>query len=139
MNKMNTLVILMTMLLVGCDSHDSRSLSGSNAASTGRASSAEQVLDSSRCVSLLVDSQTLSKGVPVIETHNFKVTNNCQFSVNARLYNGGYVNTDVSALAPGERALSTFSIAAGQPRGFACRAPLQPQVSLSNGLSKRCL
>lgn len=136
---MISVVIVMAALLTGCDSHDSQSRSGGDAVSGGRAPIVEQAESASNCISLLADSQTFNNGSPVSETHNFSITNNCRFDINALLYSGGHVGEGVYALSSGASILSEFSIATGQPRGFACRAPLQPQVSVSKGVSKRCL
>ena len=93
----------------------------------------------SSCLLISVQGNTIKDGQRVPGYHNFSVSNNCQFEINARLYSGGFIGEKTSTLAPGEQAVHEFFITSGQPRGLACIAPLQPQISLANGLATNCL
>ncbi len=138
MKIQNLLVLATTLTLVACGGEGiTNSGGGATRAPDTNDNTPSRI--ASDCLAIVDEGQTVKPSGPVEGNHNFRITNNCSYTVNARLYSVGYVGTTVSALAAGGSAIDDFFILPGQPLGFACRAPFQPQVSLAGGLSRQCL
>lgn len=75
---------------------------------------------------------------PVAGNNNFRLTNTCNFTVNARQYSVGFVGTTTTKLAPGASAVDDFFVTPGTPQVFACKDPSQPVITLGGGVTTTC-
>ena len=75
---------------------------------------------------------------PVAGNNNFRLTNTCNFSVNARQYSVGYVGTTTSKLAPGASVVDDFFVTPGTPQVYACKDPSLPVKTLAGDVTTTC-
>ncbi len=124
-------IMLTSVLITSCgggsaSNADSGAGSGANPGTDAGNQSLNAV--ASDCITMVDEGDTIKNGQVVDGNRNIRVTNHCDYAVNVKLYSAGYVGTTTSRLVPGGSVVDDFFVTPGEPRAFACRAPLVPAI-----------